>query len=760
MENKSLELSQDLEIILTNSPVDLEMAIDKAKELSGQISHYLTDAMINNRVPLLKSWSYEAKSFVILLRDTCFQIYKSGVLNIPQEGTTNHFIKISELIATAKEDLSTKYLEAVNTVAIPDKWKHFHDPTPTVINQIEELCDQMSTFPETKETLLSSSDQMEHIKDNIGNLLNQYSQDVNFLENGFMGLYNNYILKGDFLLIGKLLGFKKTLERNYKTFQEIIIEKAKPKLTKIDQGKTIIPIKVQNGKLIYKEIDVLKEVQNWNDKIIYPSLLECEKYLEILHEKSSRIILNTKNRVDLFQAESQDDITSATATIKNTWESSFYELESLIKDFNELKEFLESKIESLTVTDIFKNDRFFLEKKDDLHEEDDFQDEKWVDLMPVKKSLEIIENIKSRLSKSGIIKNQGLTDIIQFVKGKSVHDIDRVTYSLFLNKGYLGNSFVVKRDNIISLIAKDIENWEEGFRGSVLLFGKRLSGKSTIIESLPYYLPKVKILSLVTKSTIEFKSRKLELQYNLEDALDFIIKNSVSDKIIVAIDDLELWRDSNGLLYENTKVLMDCLNKYSKRLFFIVVTNHWFKRQLDNYFNFSSKFTSAINTDEMSISNIKKAILLRHAASLKDAVYHDNLPKENKELNVDLLAKKVAIGSHQIIGASLKEWAHVYNIGNANSARFQKHLPEGMIRIIQDRWTIFQFILKFKITSEKELVKTLGSTFLKEISPDIQFLISCKILERDNKNNLMINDYIVDEIESHFLKNKEFYRGL
>lgn len=760
MEENSIELSKDLEAILANSPVDLQIATDKAKEMVDQICHYLTSAMINNKHHLLKNWSYDAKSFIILLRDSCFQIYKSNVLQIPEEGTTNHFQKISNIITQAKEELINTYNEDAAKSIAPPEWKHFHDPTPTILYQIEELSAQILSFPGIKDTLLLSSDQMENMKDNICYLLEQYSEDVDFLESGFMGLYNNFIQGEKFLLSDNLQNLKKALEKTYKNFQDVSIEKAKPKLEKFNKGKTKIPIKVQNGKLIYKEIDVLREIQNWNEKIIYPALLECEKYLEILHEKASRIVLNTKNRVELFQVESDEDMATAASTIKGTWDGLYYEAESLIKDFYGLKEFIESKADNLTVTDIFKNDRFFLERKDDLNNEDDYKAEKWVDLLPVKKSADFFHHIKARLSKSGIIKNQGLTEIIQFIKDKSVQEIDRVTYSLFLNKGYLGNSFVVKRDSIIEVIAEDIKNWEEGFRGSILLYGKRLSGKSTIIESLPYYLPNIKLITLSINTVIEFKSRKLEVGCELEVALDFILKNSVSDKIIVAIDDLELWRNSEGVLYHNIKILLDYQNKYSKRLFFIVITNHWFKRQLDNYFEFSSKFTSAINTDEMSLANIKKAIMLRHGASLKDSLYHDQIQSENKDLNLDVLAKKVAIASHQIIGASLKEWAHVYHIGNLNSIRFQKNLPESLIRVIQDRWIIFYFILKFKITSEKELVKSLGSTFLKEISPDIQFLISCKILQRDTKYNLMINDYIVDEIESHFLKNKEFYRGL
>ena len=68
--------------------------------------------------------------------------------------------------------------------------------------------------------------------------------------------------------------------------------------------------------------------------------------------------------------------------------------------------------------------------------------------------------------------------IVRYIEHRKAPIDNKQYWSIFLTKGYIGESFAVGRQEELRRIKKVINNWRLGYRGSVLLHGQRFSGKT------------------------------------------------------------------------------------------------------------------------------------------------------------------------------------------------------------------------------------------------------------------------------------------
>ncbi len=141
--------------------------------------------------------------------------------------------------------------------------------------------------------------------------------------------------------------------------------------------------------------------------------------------------------------------------------------------------------------------------------------------------------------------------------GKRVISPDNAHYtSMFLTDGYLGESFRVGRETELERVAAIIDNWRKGYRGSVLITGDRMTGKSFFGEMIGHRFFDNRYVSLRPRERVTLAGRILEPTEDLETALKFVVKNSRLEPTLVWIDDLTTWQDKDAPLARDIKSLL------------------------------------------------------------------------------------------------------------------------------------------------------------------------------------------------------------
>ncbi|MBX2816651.1 MAG: hypothetical protein KTR24_11660, partial [Saprospiraceae bacterium] len=339
----------------------------------------------------------------------------------------------------------------------------------------------------------------------------------------------------------------------------------------------------------------------------------------------------------------------------------------------------------------------------------------------------------------------GLPSVIDLVESRSLQEITVHGHGLFLKKGFIGQSFHIDRLDFMDRLTKTLDAWQRGFRGSLLIYGHRLSGRTSLIESLLGERFPHPTIFLRPHSTIELRGRKLTCSADLDEALTFINKHNINQRTIVLIDDLELWRDADCDFHENVHALLQDINRYSKRIFFVVNTNHWMRNQLDLHFDFSEQFVENFCTNSMTVSRIASAIMVRENA-IRAELRDEGWEKEQKTLM--RRARRCALSNRQNIGASLHAWARQQTTGG-NGARANS--PSTLKKLVSEYWTILHHLMKYRKTNEQELGRMLGASQLQSEKQRLQFLLGCNVLIRDHHNMLHVNEEIVDILEHQMM---------
>ncbi|WP_020569148.1 ATP-binding protein [Neolewinella persica] len=319
--------------------------------------------------------------------------------------------------------------------------------------------------------------------------------------------------------------------------------------------------------------------------------------------------------------------------------------------------------------------------------------------------------------------------------------------NILMTKGYIGESFLVGREAEKAHLTKLIENWQLGFRGAVMLTGRRLSGKTLFGELVANRLFSGTVIRLQPNAIINIGGRRMTTTGNLSEALDFIEKYTLQLKPMVWIDDLETWWDKSTSLAENVRELADHIDDYSGRIFYLVATTNAVYHHLDRFMDMERFFQAEVNLDDFPIEDMQRAIRIRHGATHKALVNADGDPFSETAFSRRVSNLHRAAGGN--VGDTLNYWAWLTEYCDENRVT-----PSGQRRykmpvfVSADTGILLTTIFLERRTNEYHLRKLLGPAFELRYRSILRRLLRVGLLTRHNDGWLEICESVVNDVGS------------
>lgn len=707
-------------------------------------------------------WSLEAKQMAILIRDIILRKYKDHQklqdLLIDKEAfqdrrkeevylLTEAWNYVSEFLSKIRnsQDIDEAFLE---------KWKHQYAPYLVVNDQLVDLQEQIDVITIANETLIQ-------LRNDIR--VNQSRIKDNFIWiNSACSNLKDYLQEAKILVESldsedavKKMGITRVeLDKIYKK-----IEKYRPQppifnFDSSEDGRSIIPTGVAKGQLVVKEIDFGEHINSWIESELYTSYLDEKSIIDRQYDNVLITIFNIRNRIAVLETDDVEDFSKEINSLLirfNNLDETLTETDNNVEEYSE--KILTQLDQAMVVSKVFDQDKIFFPVIGQAAYLDIKKGARWLGTIPFEKLfLKTRQFVKSLLTNK-VDSANALLNTISYTDAKKLSDDTLMSKSLFFNKGYLGKSFYIHRDQIETKILETYQYWKKGFGGSVLLHGRRLSGKSSVLDAIHDTISDEEIVKLKPGLSINYIGRKYETGKDLKSALEFLIKHSISRRVIVLIDDLELWRGDTTNFYENMIALQEAVTKFGRRIFFVVATNNWMKAHLDNHMGMSRLFVVRVSTNQMKINDIIAAIKIRHAATFHGSLIDSK--NGNKEQIIYNKARKVSLASKGNIGASLKEWGRLTALYKEDFDAFQLiPMPIDVREHLLEYRLILTHLFRFKQTSELELRDMIGDSFVREVNQDIQSLIGLGILMRSINGTFTINEMVIHKVEEVIFQQK------
>ena len=705
-------------------------------------------------------WIDQAKSFLILVRDSYFQGQKAHILHLENKLEKTSLAQLRkashEVIQMAAEDLRNNLNGILQPISMDSKslknqidhWALQQNPYPVYRKQMEELVNQFHTLSDKNVELEKTVNDLLAIKTELTTAVDTFfsaiidaeehaQKAIDFIENpeGKIGKIASYL-------------------EDYK-------DKIKPQIEfdvfskKIDQiltemaGKTQVAVATEYGMIQHKEINFKRNVRQWLDAEILPLLSETWELKENVFNNLKMSFVNISNRAILISNEqkAEDSIVKNPTDMSQPLNAFLKKTPAWEKEFNIVKQDIYERLnESFGFFSVYNNsDEFLYVPLPNTIRQINLEQNEWYQSAQnwFKRQLKKVQDLISFVRQD---ENLSVSEkIVRVIQERTIDPANHQYSNIFSTKGYIGESFCVGRQNEFNRITKLIEQWELGFRGSVILSGQRFSGKTLFGDIVAKRYFQKNNLRLIPNEIIRLNGRQHTCTYDLKECLEFIRKNAVSEKVMIWIDNLETWSDSNHSLSKNVRDLCEYIDQYAKQNFVLVSMSNWSKNHLNTVHDLHKKFQAEINLDKMGSDAIYQAIWMRHGATHKNLVDADGNEVEPNDF--EKLVKKIHRQVEGNIGEALQQWTYSVEKVDEENVRFQHKsnyvLPEFTE---SDSAILLATLMKQKRSSEYRLNRTFGKPFGEKYKNILQRLQSVGLVTRNKAGELEINNLIVNDV--------------
>lgn len=697
------------------------------------------------------------KTVMVLHRDVFLELTKAAIFNQEKQlnelQLTNHFEESKTIIENKLADFYKTFtpkkvadynkkraLEKINNTINLQKnpWSVYKSQYKIIENQIQEIAHQ-------KGLVFNAIETFNELKKVITNLTNEHDLLVHKIIDNLSLISKKTQNQVDHTLLLNNVEDQLTQQSLFENKQYTFSDAVNYHINLLQ--KINMPISTEDGLLSIREIDLKKSTQKWFDYQILPEYMDLIGLETNLINKYNSNLINLKNRLQVAK-ERQEEV---------KYNSLIETLSYVEKDINEIKS--RSKIISDTLNDKIKNDFLlsnFIAGKPFLE-------------VSLNSSLNVesstfFKKIKEKIQKGASYFNsqykkslhlESLSNIelsTQCIAHRMFRDENYHYDSLFLNKKFIGDLFLVPRKNQEEKLKVIVDHWHKGFNKSVLVTGERLSGKSTFLDYSAKKLFGNHIVTLMPNSTATIDGRKFKTTNDLKEALSYVKNNNIkSTKPIILIDDLELWRDAKHSFLSNIRALLNFIETESDNAFVMASTNLMMVKHLDNRFNFSNVFSHVINVSTADENEIINAILLRHGAAHNEMVSKDLEIVSNSKISS--LALDLSKQNNYNLGNTLQSWTYNTFAQENQSIVYRNTYFEFLDFFTSQEIIILKQALTFSFISEYGIKNVTTTSFDTEFKSALRRLINVKILMRHINGYLYINPVIINDV-SRIINNK------
>lgn len=764
---------------LTALSVEVQSAIS---ELVQTAAESLKEAPVAESDELLAAyhinfeWAEMGKEYLLLWRDSLFELAKGllGVTDGKYEAA-----KIAQLVQEVRAILQQAASELVEKIPLGiaalqpvnrdnkkklSNWRLQKNPWPIYEKQFAEIpqqCDRIwksemilaevaLCYAEIRRSIFSLMEESTSMSDQIDKLVDEASEVCS-------GLLKTDPEKNLGKLASKLEDYEGMLDlpNLLSTFNPHIEEC----LEKLPEDLEF-PANINGGMVEIMHVHFQRKTQSWLKSEVLPLLYEIWELAEASRNQSRMTFVNLQNWAIMLSHEIKDG------------KEREVDPEELVQLVTELKKRLVAFSESIAERSVTARERMDA----DFHLMEAFAPER--EFLPVQMQ-STIEQLRENQDKffEGIRKfflrmaERARQFLKQVEKEESLSTAEKVVRylqerepdpqnaqytSMFLTKGFVSTSFIVGREEEFQHAEQVIDNWRKGYRGSLLITGRRLSGKSLFGEMVANRCFDHRTIRLHPRSIFTVEGRKYETTCDLGQALEHIRRHTLTHPTLIWIDDLEAWWDGQHSYHQNGAALKYFLEHQGRNTFLMVSMGNNLRPRLDKLLDWNNLFFAHINLDKMSAADVREAILIRHSAT------HQELVNENGQELTPNEFKKLTQAIHSSsagnIGEALNKWAFSSRYLDEDSVtnHFKTAFPLPDF-LDPDLGILLSSIMMQRRTNESYLRRKFGPAFSPKYALLIRRMLSTGVLERGMDGWLEVNPIMVNDL-GDLLQRKRYLR--
>lgn len=517
----------------------------------------------------------------------------------------------------------------------------------------------------------------------------------------------------------------------------------------------------REGRLRYREINLERQTAQWLSAEALPGLTSGARGVEQAAADLSRTLVDVRNRVLLARERATSDVADADDSEEVANEDYVANLESLRVPISTYVERLgrirremgrDATSAARVVADELRLSRGYSPELSFL--EVSFgagisQVRRTQDALVTRIGDWFVRQRKSlRRLRNRVADEEALSTgerIVRVLRARRTDSANAAYTSVLITRGFIGEAFHAGREREIARAHEAVEAWRDGFRGSIVITGQRYSGKTHFAELIAGRYFEQATVRLRPGSTVELAGRTQPTTYDLAAALAFVRKHSVGSRLLVIIDDLELWVDKDHDLTGNARALRDAMDELSGRLAFAVTMGNWTLARLEDGLDLGAAFQLEVNLDSMPLEDFTQTVLTRHAATHLTML--DPEGQTLGEASLRDLAENVWRDARGNVGDGLRRWAQaVRRVDDSHVAiRSRQHYPLPNF-IDADTGVVLAAVKHARYTNEYNLRRRFGPAFETHYRPIIRRLVRLEVLQRRRSGSLSINPVVTNEI--------------
>ncbi|QHI35799.1 hypothetical protein IMCC3317_11470 [Kordia antarctica] len=710
---------------------------------------YNTDTVSEKEV-YLASYSYPnyIKNLCILNRDVLLEFLKSAILvgekEITAEKIATHFEESKTVLIKATTDV----IDTIGTIEVSEEiisqnLKHHVSPW-------ESYKEQFDTLKAQNESILAAFKTLKNVQQNFDTLKVLYS-DIKLTNDNLLKNYMDCcdsLNETDFVensetpthFIDSAIEKGKHLGNSEK--DQALTEKVSDVVSNFQTIK--IPIESAQGDLVVREINFNRAVKKWLDYQISPLIADIYAIEDNLKVKAQLRLSSLKNTLQLKKDHKNPEFELAIRKLKSEAVST---KDAAAKEIASIEERLN---ENLQLSRIFQGESFL-----DVTLGSSIQMNQKHYLTAFKSKVNTyVSKFSNWYNDHTYEESKTALQLSTLCISERMNNKDLGQYdSLFLNKFFLGDLFLIDRPTISLEFKETVTQWNDSFAKAVLIHGTPNSGKSTFIQQMATSNFGKHIVSLAPNSIATIDGRKFTTTYDLQEALSYIKNNNIkSTRPILCIDDLELWRDKEHSILDNMRALLKFIENESNNVFIVVSCATNFMQHLDKRLPFSHYFSNLIDVSSCSKEIVSQAIIIRHETSHKTLLSPKGIAIDAKKLNAAI--QRIIKFTNYNLGASLQAWAYctIVNPSDENTIILDTDIGEFVPFFTKEEHIILKQVLTFKTISELGLKRVMSSNFNDNYNPALKRLTNTKVLLRNGSGDLFLNPVISNDVQKTYHK--------
>ena len=281
--------------------------------------------------------------------------------------------------------------------------------------------------------------------------------------------------------------------------------------------------------------------------------------------------------------------------------------------------------------------------------------------------------------------------------------------TLFSSKSLIKDDFWVPREVETTQLIKALQRHKDGYGGAVLITGVHGAGKTTLSRYFSHrYFKKDRIYFV--KPPIEGSSSIKTWNATLLNALGGKVDviealRDLPYQSVVVINDLELWFERCITGYEVIAEIMNLINVFGRKVFFIINCNIHAFDFINKAFPIQDNFISIIECNPFSSKELQQLIQSRHASSGLSFTYYNHAEEAFSRMRFASLFTGFFNYSDGIPGVAINAWlTSVTKVDKQNIVIQKPELPNcDVLHNLDKDWliAIALFVQHKNITANK-----------------------------------------------------------